>query len=221
MMLARNILGGLSAAAVLAASALWVFNPTVTMHVPEDRLQGELQARLPLTRKVGPAMVTVTQAKLTFEADGRLRMNATAALSGAGVDEDVSVNAITGIRYDRGRVYLTESDLSDVALSPEAGDTDLAASGSRMAQLRVQMMARALPAITEQLEARLRVEPVVDLNDAGFKSQFVRLVVDDIQFDKKGVRVDFALSNLPLHLLLVSIALVLAGAAKWVGRRRD
>jgi len=228
----RWVFTGLAALTVGA----WVIaqvTPDVPIRITEDRVAEAIEARLPFKIDTRAIDLNIEAAEVRFLETGKVGVQAAFEGRAFGLAGDGFANTESGLRYERGRFYLSDLAVSDLSLQAdedsqgviEDARTTAGALFNRLRgeaeegepeapeavdRLRDRAVERMKPIVGETLDGLLQAIPVYDLERAGLKGQLARLALKDIRISQGEAVVLFSPGEAVAKVVTAVVAVVLA-----------
>lgn len=197
---ALSALAVLFVGAFLVAFAVGDFN----IQIAEEDAQDKIAAILPVTVSKAGIAADVEGINIDMRDTGQVAIGGVGAVGGFGMNADFTFEAMSGIRYDDGRFYLTDIDLGDVKILPsseteeivEERKTLLLSTVARMRDRFAQGDEETAEAFDEEagrigIMVRERVKeiasrtmketPIYDMNTGSWKVRAASLALKDVQ----------------------------------------
>lgn len=210
--------------------------PVITIEIPEETVQTEIAAKLPIAVDQAGAQISVTAAKVDFLDSNAAHITAMVDYRGFGVGGTAIADVTSSLRYEAGRFYLDEVSLDDVktALDAEsAGRVDdaktlakgffdrarerLAAgdakAGAALDRFRDAALNQITPLLEGGIEKAIRDIPIYDLTGRDLKHSLAAAALKDVTFTDTGVIVSLD----PAQLMLKILGMIAIGAMALLG----
>lgn len=218
----------LSALAVLFVGAFMVAFVVgdFEIRISEEEAQDKIAAILPVTMSKAGIAADVEGINIDMRESGQVAVGGVGAVEGFGMIADFTFEAMSGIRYDDGRFYLTDIDLDDVEVLPSAKTEKIVEERktlllNTMSRVRDRFSkgdeeaAEAFDAEAGRVGALLRDHvknmanrtmtntPIYDMNTGSWKVRAASLALKDVRIAEG--RIDVTVSALSFLLNVMKI----------------
>lgn len=232
----RRILSVFLLAVGLAIAGFLVANPTLTIRIPQQRIQEEVDRRMPLSGRKLAISYQVSDARAELQGE-RIGLSAVVKASALRREIDVSFAGDGILAYRDGGFYLRDFNVAKVDLlrtveSPRDRGTIAKAleklgveNGDAFLQGRKDLiLERAKEAAADLVRSTLDRRPVYVMPKDGIKANLARLALRDVKVEGTDIVATLDVVSAIARLLLwalVAVVAVLAAAGIFLGAARS